>query len=107
MHENVCKLIESGVGTPATVGIGSDSYPATVIELRETNVWITVTVQWDTERCVKTNQGYGSEEYEYERNPHGQCRVFRFRKDNGKRVGADQWGDVSFGHRRYYRDPHF
>ena len=105
-HENVRKLLASGVGTPATIAIGSDCYPGTVIQLRETNVWLTVTVQQDNERCVKRNSGYGSEEYEYDRNPEGARRTFKFRKDTGKQVGREPHL-VSFGHRRYYRDPHF
>ena len=105
-HENVRRLLESGVGTPATISIGSDSYAATVIGLRETKIWLTVTVQQDTERCVKFNTGYGSEEYEYNRNPQGEQTVFRFRKDTGRQVGRDPHR-VSFGHRHYYRDPHF
>lgn len=105
-HENVRRLLGSGVGTPATISIGSDSYAATVTALRETKIWLTVTVQQDTERCVKFNTGYGSEEYEYDRNPQGPETVFKFRKDTGSRVGRDPHR-VSFGHRRYYRDPHF
>ena len=96
------------VGLPATVGVGSDCYPATVIDVTlfksgaKAGEVRSVTVQFDSHHSV--GGVWPDLEYEYDRNPVGRILTFfvngqgKFRTD-GYRLGL--------GHRRYYNDPHF
>ena len=96
------------VGMGATVGIGTDMYPATVIfvvpfktgakagSVRE------VQVQFD--RSTVVGGTWPDLQYEYSPEPSGRLLWFRVNtkgqfRCNGIRIG--------FGHRRRYNDPHF
>jgi len=87
------------VGCGATYSPCSDCYPATVIRKTRT----TITIQDDSYRLVSGSTSDGSAEYEYSRNEDGAVHVCRLTK-RGWRSGGLR---VSFGHRRYYYDPHF
>ena len=65
---------EPYIGMGATVGAGSDCYPATVIDVGSKSV----TIQWDTYK----REG---DEWVYERNPNGKKEVYTLRK-NGIQV---------------------
>tara|TARA_R100000005_G_C4968031_1_gene182082 strand:+ start:1007 stop:1306 length:300 start_codon:yes stop_codon:yes gene_type:complete len=91
---------EPYVGMGATVGAGSDCYPATVIDVGSKSI----TIQWDTYR----REG---DEWVYERNPNGKKEVYTLRKNGRYKLKGwplkSRGGYVGLGHRRYYNDPSF
>jgi hypothetical protein len=104
----VSTLVKPELGSGATVAIGSDRYPATVIdivlfksgtrvgEIRE------VLVQFDATEVV----GGKWPDLEYKYTPDSQGRQLWFHvKANGK-FTCNGIG-IGFGHRRKYHDPHF
>lgn len=90
------------VGDGATYGVGSDSYPATVIKTTAK----TVTIQDDEAIVVGGPYQYGDNiQYRYEPNPNGRTMVCRWSAARNRWI-ADGSFPVSFGHRRRYYDPH-
>jgi hypothetical protein len=91
------------VGTPATISVGSDSYPATVI--RSTSKG-TVWVQEDDAVCLSRN-AHNSEvqDWAYTRNPNG--RVLRCRRRKNRIPWFSSGTPVYMGFRRRYNDPCF
>lgn len=98
----------------ATLGVGSDRYPATVISEKNG----IVTVQYDDYRVVGGSMMDGSAKYEYIRNENGMIRYFkRNRKGRfvevvenaatGRFVQTGYTGGLYIGARRRYYDPHF
>lgn len=103
---------EPYVGMGATVGAGSDCYPATVVEIyhRGSDGRVSrIGVQMDS--WTTTGGEFPYYEYEYERNPNGDIRYYTLRK-NGM-FKSKGWplrspgGTIGLGHRRYYYDPHY
>jgi hypothetical protein len=99
------------VGMPATIGSGSDCYPATVIEIHHnSNMKVNkIAVQWDNAKTVGGE--WPDLDYEYERNPDGRISYYSLRKNGRfKLVGwplRSRGGTIGLGHRRYYQDPSF
>lgn len=91
------------IGAAATVCIGSDSYPYTVIDITPSGK--TVTVQEDDHNYMSGDSSIGTAEYKYTQNPNGRIMKFRYSKK------YKRWKNTSyrvyFGHRRFYQDPHF
>ena len=94
------------IGDGVSIGYGSDSYPATVVDTTKGSV----RVQTDDCFCIKPETSYGSgdSEFIYSRNPEGSIQTFTVRK-NGRlypKGGSNKYGSLGAG-RLYYRDPHF
>jgi|TARA_R110002051_G_scaffold324933_1_gene424667 hypothetical protein len=103
---------EPYIGMPATIGSGSDSYPATVIEIshRSSDMKVNkIAVQWDKSKVVGGE--WPDLDYEYERNPDGRISYYSLRKNGRfKLLGwalRSPGGTIGLGHRRYYQDPSF
>jgi len=106
------KAIVPEVGMGATVGSGSDCYPATIIEVNKgkDGVVTSFAIQWDTAKNVGGEWPH-SLKYEYEPNPEGTITYYTLRKTG--RYKQKGWalrspgGGIGIGHRRYYQDPSF
>lgn len=101
--------IESGYA--ATVGVGSDRYPATVIEVKRyksgalKGAVSEITVQEDVAHLVSGSEADGSAQYNYTTNENGEVTTFRPRKN--RLVWKSTGGRVLYlGARRRYYDPH-
>lgn len=94
------KLVLPEKGMPCTIGIGSDSYGATIVAVTRK----TVIVQEDTEKLVGGSTMSEHQEYEYERNPHGRIERF-YLNSRGQWVNGPS--RLHVGSRRSYRDPSF
>jgi hypothetical protein len=92
------------IGMGATIQVGSDSYPATVIQV--TNNGKRVVVQEDIATRVDTNGMSESQQYTYEPNPNGTIYIATLRKDGRWRVTGGKT-PVSLGFRRKYYDYSF
>jgi hypothetical protein len=96
------------VGMPATLSVGSDRYPATVIGVTHFKSGAragevrTVTIQQDT--ATVSGGVWPDLEYEYSPNPDG--RILLFFADSKGRFKTDGYR-LALGHRRRYNDPHF
>jgi len=103
---------EPYIGMPATIGSGSDCYPATVVEIHcrsnDGEVY-KIGVQWDT--CKTVGGEWPDLDYEYERDLDGRISYYSLRKNGRfKSVGwplRSRGGSIGLGHRRYYCDPSF
>lgn len=82
------------IGDGATLCIGSDCYPFTVVDVTAKSV----TLREDDYRCVDGKDIF-------QQNLGGKIEVARFTK-NGWRVGGKRGMPVGQG-RRFYRDPSF
>lgn len=91
------------IGAPATICIGSDSYPATVIDITPSGK--TVTVQEDNYYWISGDASIGNGEYKYSRNENGREMKFRYSAKYGRWKNSSY--RIYFGDRRYYRDPSF
>lgn len=100
--------IEPEVGMAATISVGSDSYPATIVEVSSNRK--TIKVQKDDAVRTDTNGFSESQTYEYSRNIFAHKDTFTLRK-NGRwiRKGFDMNSGtpIWIGHRRKYWDPSF
>lgn len=93
------------VGMGCTMGIGSDSYAGTIIEVSRTGH--RVVVQQDKATRTDNNGMSESQEYSYERNPNGKKDVFT-RRRNGRYLGVGTtYFYLGLGYRRQYQDPSF
>ena len=95
-------------GDGATIGIGSDCYPATVIEVSPNGK--TVTVQYDFATPIKNFDFYGNQVYSFECNRNGAIEVWTLRNHGryarkGLKKGSGFY--ISFNGRRKYTDPSF
>lgn len=91
------------IGMGATFCIGSDSYPATVIDITPSGK--TVTIQEDNYEIISGSSHDGSAEYTYSANPNG--RVISFRYSTKSKNWKNSSYRAYFGIRRKYYDPHF
>lgn len=93
------------VGMGATLHVGSDSYPATVIQVTRNGK--RVVIQEDIATRIDNNGMSDSQDYTYEPNPEGELTVVTLRKDGSYRIEG-QYGRgstrVSIGFRRKYYD---
>lgn len=115
------------VGDGATIGSGSDCYPATVISVEVVERGkIVVTVQQDwydvdkekREDVFTPNPNGRTESYRLEQDSYldyrgDQRRVYSYWHQVVMNEDTDRWnkcshrGSVGLGARRYYKDPHF
>lgn len=93
------------VGDPATYGIGSDSYPYTIVSVSASGK--TITARRDQSIAAEGHDYYGSQKYNYFANPNAQPEKFTLRKCGSFRPSGSSCGYLSVGHRRHYSDPHF
>lgn len=103
MKENMLPF----VGMPATIAVGSDRYPATVVEVKTPRK---IVIQEDDSMDRANNLYTEDQKYTYFENPLGNKKVYSFRK-NGYWVeegSASHNGRVLFlGTRSKYRDPSY
>jgi len=117
------------VGCPATIPVGSDSYPGTVVDTGRTTVRYqfldrdgntvvlnmprTITVRDDEYRGVKdfSNAYTEAQRYQYLAFPEGPTSKWSWRPRLGRYVQVGSGGrrsqGLGLGFRRAYRDPHF
>lgn len=95
------------VDMPATYGIGSDRYAATVIEVSKNGK--RVKIQFDESKPADGFDYYGNQVYTHERNPSGRTMEFSWR-ERGVWVevrAPKAIGYLSLGFRDKYSDPGF
>ena len=93
------------VGMGCTMGIGSDSYAGTIIEVSRTGH--RVVVQCDKATRTDNNGMSGSQEYQYEPNPNGRTEVFTRRRNGRYLARGTTYHYLALGYRRQYQDPSF
>ena len=96
------------VGGLATYGIGSDSYPYTVIEVSASGH--TVVLQERSSKPTKDSDYFGDQRYVTYENPEGSTMVATRRKTKRGvtyRPKGSKCGTVTFGVVRKHTDPHF
>lgn len=89
------------VGMGATIHVGSDSYPATVIQVTRNGK--RVVIQEDIATRIDSNGMSESQDYKYEPNPQGEIHIVTLRKDGRYRETGGKT-PVSIGFRRKYYD---
>lgn len=92
------------IGMGATIHVGSDSYPATVIQVTRNGK--RVVIQEDIATRIDNNGLSESQEYTYMPNPQGEIHIVTLRKDGRYRETGGKT-PVSIGYRRKYYDPSF
>ena len=97
---------EEGMGV--TLGIGSDRYPATIVEVNEKKTRLVV--RMDKYKPAPDYDYYSNQKYEFEENENGTQCAFSLRK-NGRwsEVGSSRNSGfyISFRGRDAYQDPGF
>jgi len=95
------------VGMGVTVGVGSDAYPATIIEV-STNLK-RVTIQMDKATPVEGFDYYKNQVYTFKRDPNGAIKIWTWRKRGvwAQLKSVRAVGYLSFNGRRKYSDPSF
>lgn len=96
------------IGMGATMPVGSDRYPYTIISVSENKK--TIVAQRDNYTATKDSDYYSNQKYTYASNPNAELEIFTLRK-NGAYVldgenlhrGMRLW----IGERRAYSDPSF
>lgn len=92
------------IGCGVTITVGSDRYPAEVVQTKpgksRTRIWIR---RMDS-RCISTS-GVGCTEHEFMSRPDGEMVEVRFSK--AKKCWMYDGRRVSFNGAQEYRDPHF
>lgn|SRR5574337_164337 len=92
------------VGMGATIRVGSDSYPTTIIQITRNGKRIVI----QEDNAIRTDNNGLSElqEYTYQTNPNGAIYIATLRKDGRYRLQGEQT-PVYIGVRRKYYDPSF
>ena len=96
------------LGDGATLRVGSDCYPYTVIEFlnwRGTRILVQADIADPAPGC----DHFTNQVYTYRRDPNGPTEIYTLRK-NGRyhAAGASmKSSSLSIGARRYYQDPSF
>lgn len=96
------------VGQGATVSIGSDCYPATVIEVSKN--LRTVTIQMDTYTPAPGYEYFGNQVHEFFPNPDGAIEIWTLRNHGRYAKKGSKKGSgfcLSLNGRRAYSDPSF
>jgi hypothetical protein len=92
------------VGMGATIQIGSDSIPATIIQVTRNNR--RVVVQEDLATRTDNNGMSDSQQYTYQADPQGAIYIATLRKDGKYRLEGGKT-PVTLGFRRKYYDYSF
>jgi hypothetical protein len=99
-------LIEKGMG--ATVGIGSDRYPYTVIEVSPN--YKTIKIQKDSYKPADGYNYFGNQVYEFIPDPNGPIEVWTLRKHGRYVRKGNKQGNgfyLTIGNKQAYSDPGF
>lgn len=91
------------VGTHGSFGIGSDSYPCTVIAVSPSGHRVTV----QEDRVVRYTPFPDSVGVEFERDTNGRTTVFTRRRNGRYREAGANYGGLSLGEWAAHRDPSF
>lgn len=89
------------LGMGATIGVGSDSYPATIIYISKNKH--TIFLQEDHSKRIDKNGMSESQEYEYIRDATAPIQKATLRK-NGKYAVVGSKQSIGIGFRRRYYD---
>ncbi len=98
------------VGDGATISIGSDRYPATIIAVTLKAHGPVVTVQRDRMSRTDSNGQSEDQAYTFTPNPAAKLETYSLRRDGTWRVFAGNPRDghrLTIGGRSAYLDPHF
>lgn len=103
MAQDIKTPTEPVVGQGATLSIGSDCYPYTVIAIKGTTIAF-----MQADKSTRTDRNGQSEDqsYEYTPNPKGEVVECRKGKYGWKRKGSSSYS-ITFGKRTMYQDPSF
>lgn len=98
--------VKIAIGVGATVSIGSDCYPATIIHVDARSI----SVQMDHATEAEGYDYYQNQVHDFAPNPKGEIKVFTLRRGGryaelGSPVGRGY--NLQIGERRQYRDPDF
>lgn len=109
-HNTFCKrlAVVPVVGMPATVGIGSDSYPYTVTAVSASGK--SITLQRNRYKAAADSNYFGQQKYEYSDEYQGEAEVWTLRTDGKWRRKGTEKGSgyyLCLGFRRAHSDPHF
>jgi hypothetical protein len=99
--------VKPKIGMGATMGIGSDCYPYTIVEiLSDKRIAVTADISTPTGK----HDYFRNQDYDYTSNPDGVKEIYTLRK-NGRwvREGETMHSGrcLHIGSRRRYDDPHF
>ena len=97
-------IIDPVVGMPATIYLGSDCYPYTIIDVSFSKQ--TIKLQADTYKLISGSCASENQEYEYTQDNDGIIKSARKRK-NGNFYLPHSNTRVILGYRRSYHDPSF
>lgn len=96
------------IGMGATMPVGSDRYPYTIVSVSDNKKIIVV--QADDYTATKDSDYYSNQKYTYASNPKAEMETFKLRK-NGAYVregeSMDRGSRLWIGERRAYSDPSF
>jgi hypothetical protein len=95
--------MKPSIGMGVTLVIGTDRYPATIIEVKTDK---TIVVQEDKSAPAPGHDYYDSQKYTYAPNPEGEKHTVTLRKDGSWRV-LKRGTLVRVGERQHYSDPSF
>ncbi len=100
-------LVDVIEGTGATMSVGSDRYPFTVVKILSPK---RVVLQADDYKRTDSNGFSESQQYDFRRDDTGAQTIVSLRKDGSwRRVGESLHGGSRYhlGHRTAYSDPSF
>lgn len=98
--------VEVEVGMGATVGIGSDCYPATIVGVlpyksgAKQGQIRSILVQWDDHK-------FNQETKDFDFSPNRDASILVFTQNKFGRWKCGGSYGLGIGHRRYYQDPSF
>ena len=105
--------MEIEIGTPATYSVGSDCYAEEVVEVQTFKTGAKAGLpKVITVRRVNVNWDYGQnygvqDQKAFTPNPDGRLTRFTVRKDGKFRKEGSDYGTLTIGTYREYRDPSF
>lgn len=97
--------VKPEIGMGATVYVGSDCYPYTVIDIKRNGRLLIL--QRDTYRRVDNNGQSEMQSYIYGPDPKGELQEATLRSDGSYRTKGHGGCPVALGRRKAYLDPHF
>ena len=103
------KTQEIAIGMGATMSVGSDRYPATVVEIEMVKDVMYVTLQSDEYKRIDKNGFSESQEYEFNPDPNGSLYIVRLDKKGRweqvyKNKETNRWNKYSHSSRFYIGD---
>lgn len=92
------------LGMPVTIVVGSDLYPATIVEIKTPKL---IVIQEDiAERIDETGYYSENQKYKYTPNPNGDKHIVSLRKHGSWKTRKEEL-IIRIGNREKYRDPSF